>query len=27
VEIPSGINAKYNGKTLKEGKNQFVIKG
>ena len=27
VEIPSGINATYNGKTLKEGKNQFVIKG
>jgi alpha-L-rhamnosidase len=27
VEIPSGINATYNDKTLKEGKNQFVIKG
>ncbi len=26
VEIPSGVNAKYNGVKLAEGKNQFVVK-
>jgi len=26
VEIPSGINATYNGKKLIEGNNQFIVK-